>query len=408
MHFFYNLGIIGYGIFLRIAALFNPKAKKWVIGRTNWRKNVTDNYVSSSTCIWFHCASLGEFEQGRPLIEKIKKLNPNQKIVLTFFSPSGYEIRKNYELVDLVSYLPLDTPKNARDFIRLINPSQAYFIKYEFWANYLFELQTKEIPVYCVSGLFRKEQRFFKKNNHFFKQVLHTFSHFFVQNESSAKLLSDIGLTNVTISGDTRYDRVIENATRTQPHPILERFKSTEIVCVIGSSWSIDESLIMPLINNGLLNNRIVIAPHETNSAHITQLEKLLTTKSIKLSECTITTNFDDIRVLIIDSIGLLANAYQYGDYAYVGGAFGKGLHNILEPAVFGLPVIFGPHHQKFPEAQQFIDAGIGFSITSSELFLAKRAYILDHLEELTKKTKSFIHSQSGASTIILNHISNS
>lgn len=404
MHLVYNFGIFFYGFIVRIAAIFNPKAKKWVNGRQNWRKNIVQNFTSSNT-IWFHCASLGEFEQGRPLMEEIRKKYPTSKIVVTFFSPSGYEIRKNYQGADFICYLPLDTPRNARDFIKLVQPEQVFFVKYEFWANYLFELKKQHIPTYCVSGLFRKEQRFFKKNNEFFKRILSSFTHFFVQNNTSRELLESINFKNVTVSGDTRYDRVLSNAEKVEPHQILERFKSNEKVWVIGSSWSVDEELLFPLINSGEIEERIIIAPHEVHESHISSIEKSLTIPSIKLSECSEQTDFGTIKVLIIDCIGLLANAYYYGNYAYVGGAFGKGLHNILEPAVFGLPVIFGPNHSKFPEATLFIDAGVGFSINNLNSFVEKRNHILNNLKDLSVQTKEFIVSNSGATNCILKQL---
>lgn len=404
MHLVYNFGIFFYGFIVRIAALFNLKAKKWIVGRRNWRKNITQNFTPSKT-VWFHCASLGEFEQGRPLIEEIKKKSPSSKIVITFFSPSGYEIRKNYQGADFICYLPLDTPKNARDFIKLIKPEQAFFVKYEFWANYLFELNRQEIPTYCVSGLFRKEQRFFKKNNAFFRRILSSFTHFFVQNNKSRELLESINFKNVTVSGDTRYDRVLSNAEKVEPHPILERFKSNHKVWVIGSSWSVDEELLFPLINDGQVEERIIIAPHEVHESHINSIERTLTIPNIRLSACSEQTDFGNMKVLIIDCIGLLANAYYYGDYAYVGGAFGKGLHNILEPAVFGLPVIFGPNHLKFPEATLFINAGVGFSINDLNSFVEKRNYILNNLDCLSIKTKEFIITNSGATNIIIKQL---
>ncbi len=404
MHLVYNFGIFFYGFIVRIVALFNPKARKWIVGRQNWRKNIAQNFTPSKT-IWFHCASLGEFEQGRPLIEEIKKKSLSSKIVITFFSPSGYEIRKNYQGADFICYLPLDTPKNARDFIKLIQPDQAFFVKYEFWANYLFELKRHKIPTYCVSGLFRKEQRFFKKNNAFFRCILSSFTHFFVQTNTSRELLESINFKNVTVSGDTRYDRVLSNAKKVEPHSILERFKSNHKVWVIGSSWSVDEELLFPLINSGQVEERIIIAPHEVHESHVNSIKKALIIPSIKLSECNEHTDFREVKVLIIDCIGLLANAYYYGDYAYVGGAFGKGLHNILEPAVFGLPVIFGPNHSKFPEASLFIHAGIGFSIHDLNSFIEKRNHILNNLEEISNDAKEFIITNSGATNSILKQL---
>lgn len=403
MHALYNLGIRSYGALVWFAQFFNPKAKQWILGRKNWRKTLS-SHPEIKGCYWFHCASLGEFEQGRPLMEELRKAQPTVNILVTFFSPSGYEIRKNYAGADLIVYLPLDTPKNARDFIQLVRPQQAFFVKYEFWANYLFELKKCGIPVYNISGVFRPEQRFFKRNNTFSPSILTCFTHFFVQNESSAKLLHGIGLSNVTVSGDTRYDRVLSNAQRVTPHPILANFVANQPTLVMGSSWPVDEQLIFPLITNGTITERIIIAPHEIDEAHIVSIEQQLPHLTKRLSTCTAETDFSHIQVLIIDCIGLLANAYSHGTYAYVGGAFGKGLHNILEPAVFGLPVIFGPNHAKFPEAAAFINAGIGFSIANSTEFEAARNAVL-HAAEIHERTKQFIQDQAGATAMILKHL---
>lgn len=400
MHTLYNLGIRAYGVLVWLAQPFTPKAKKWISGRKNWRKQLY-NQPSLKGCYWFHCASLGEFEQGRPLLERIKQEKPDRKIIITFFSPSGYEIRKNYEGADCILYLPLDTPRNAQNFIDLLQPDKAFFIKYEFWANYLFELKRQKIPVYNVSGLFRKEQRFFKKNNQFFRKVLGCFTHFFVQDDNSKQLLNSIGISNVTISGDTRYDRVSENAKQIVPHPVLSKFSSNHTVMVAGSSWPVDEDLLLPLINSGAIPERIIIAPHEVHESHLTAIEKKLSVPFLRLSSCDSSTDFGQTHVLIIDCIGLLANAYYYGNYAYVGGAFGNGLHNILEPAAFGLPVIFGPNHTKFPEAQAFIQAGIGFSISDETTYLNACSSIRSGGDTLQNQVKEFISQQTGATQII-------
>jgi 3-deoxy-D-manno-octulosonic-acid transferase len=405
MRFVYNLGIRFYYCAILISSLWNTKARRWIIGRRNWRQNEVFTQQDLKGCYWFHCASLGEFEQGRPLIEALRKQNPTKKIVLTFFSPSGYEIRKNYEGADIILYLPLDTPKNARDFIQLIQPEKAFFIKYEFWANYLFTLKNQGISTYCISGLFRKEQRFFKSTDTFFKQVLGCFTHFFLQNQISLELLQSIGLTNVTLTGDTRFDRVLANASSVKSNTIIERFKDNDSIFVIGSSWAVDEDLLIPLIHSNTISSKIIIAPHEINENAINELEQRFQIPCKRYTKCDASTDFSSSRVLIIDCIGLLSSIYSYGDIAYVGGAFGKGLHNILEPAVFGLPVIFGPKHSKFPEANLFIQAGIGFSIDSTETFNEAYHQILNNTDELNKKAVTFIQSQAGATNRIIEKI---
>jgi 3-deoxy-D-manno-octulosonic-acid transferase len=405
MRFVYNLGIRFYYCAILISSLWNTKARRWINGRRNWRQNEVFTQQDLKGCYWFHCASLGEFEQGRPLIEALRKQNPTKKIVLTFFSPSGYEIRKNYEGADIILYLPLDTPKNALDFIQLIQPEKAFFIKYEFWANYLFTLKNQGIPTYCISGLFRKEQRFFKSNDTFFKQVLGCFTHFFLQNQISLELLQSIGLTNVTLTGDTRFDRVLANASSVKSNTIIERFKDNDSIFVIGSSWAVDEDLLIPLIHSNTISSKIIIAPHEINENAINELEQRFQIPCKRYTKCDASTDFSSTRVLIIDCIGLLSSIYSYGDIAYVGGAFGKGLHNILEPAVFGLPVIFGPKHSKFPEANLFIQAGIGFSIDSTETFNEAYHQILNNTDELNKKAVTFIQSQAGATNRIIEKI---
>jgi 3-deoxy-D-manno-octulosonic-acid transferase len=401
MHALYNLGIRCYGLILNLAALFVPKARLWVNGRKGWRgryqelSNYQDGY-------WFHCASLGEFEQGRPVMEALRNMHPERPLIVTFFSPSGYEIRKNYEGADWVGYLPLDTPKNARDFVQLARPSQVFFVKYEFWANYLVELKRQRIPAYCVSGLFRPTHRFFKPYGGFFRSVLTCFDHFFVQTSTSQLLLNQIGFTNVTLSGDTRYDRVLQNASQVVDNSVIRSFAGDSKVFVVGSSWSEDEEVIFPFIESGEIATKIIIAPHEIGEKHIQNITAKLSVPYARFTECDSSTQLDEVRVLILDCIGQLANAYRFGAVAYVGGAFGKGLHNILEPAVFGLPVIFGPRHEKFPEAAEFIAAGIGFSISTKQEFQLALNSITANQVELSDKAKAFIQSKSGATEIIL------
>lgn len=401
----YNLGILFFGLMLKTASFFNLKAKKWVLGRKNWKTNALKNASKIRNAFWFHCASLGEFEQGRPLLEALKIKYPETPIVLTFFSPSGFEMRKNYREADYICYLPLDTPSNAQFFVNTIRPKAAFFIKYEFWLNFLLELKNQNIPAFNISGNFRPEQRFFTKKNPFYRESLLCFSHFFVQNQQSRDLLSSIGLENVTVSGDTRYDRVAANAVQAKSSQVLLDFKEKEPLLIVGSSWAVDHQMIVPKINDGTIQEKVIIAPHEINEKSNNTILEQLAVKAFRYSCNDEVVSFSQKRVAVLDCMGFLANAYILGSYAYVGGAFGKGLHNILEPAVFGLPVIFGPYFAKFPEAQEFIDAGIGFSVKNQDEFLNTRTFILENLPELQTKVKAFMVSKTGATDLIMRQL---
>jgi 3-deoxy-D-manno-octulosonic-acid transferase len=395
--FFYNLSIRAYNSAVRIASLFNPKAKKWVVGRRHFFENLPD--VNEKNVVWFHCASLGEFEQGRPIIEAWKKKYPTDFVLITFFSPSGYEVRKNYEQSDFCCYLPLDTPSNAKKFITHFHPKKAFFVKYEFWLNYIREAQVIDCELYSISTLLRKNHRFFKWYGGIFRRELKHFHHFFVQDENTRDLLNSISIEQVTIVGDTRYDRVYDRVLEKNTNPLLDQWINiTDTVLVIGSSWKEDEELILPLLNKADLFDKIILAPHEVGSDSVNRIISLLGlpyekyTRAEKNEQITTAAN-----VLILDCIGVLADVYQYGTIAYIGGAFRTGLHNILEPATFGLPVIFGPNHAKFPEAQQFIDAGIGKSVqTKDELQHAMESYT-KNIEQEAPKVKAFIAANIGA-----------
>lgn len=395
--FFYNLSIRTYGSAVRIASLFNPKAKKWVVGRKNFFKNLPE--VHGKNVVWFHCASLGEFEQGRPIIEAWKKKYPTDFVLITFFSPSGYEVRKNYEQADFCCYLPLDTPSNAKKFITHFHPKKAFFVKYEFWLNYIREAQVIDCELYSISTLLRKNHRFFKWYGGIFRRVLKHFHHFFVQDENTRDLLNSISIEQVTVVGDTRYDRVYDRVLEKNTNPLLDQWiNTTDTVLVIGSSWKEDEEHLLPLLNKADLFDKIILAPHEVGSDNVNRIISLLGlpyekyTRAEKNEQITTAAN-----VLILDCIGVLADAYQYGTIAYIGGAFRTGLHNILEPATFGLPVIFGPNHAKFPEAQQFIDAGIGKSVeTKDELQHAMESYT-KNIEQEAPKVKAFVAANIGA-----------
>jgi len=399
MRFIYGIGIRLYGILIRIASLFNPKAKKWIDGRKDWDNQISNFKSSKNNLYWFHCASLGEFEQGRPIIEALKEKGDCQ-IAVSFFTPSGYEVRKNYDKADLVFYLPLDTKRNARQLVSILKPTKVFIVKYEFWANLIFELQHNAIPIYLVSGLFRSKQSFFNWYGGFFRKVLKQFTTIFVQDQASENLLKSINVQSI-ISGDTRYDRVMSNSAKAKKIDLVEQFCVGEKVLVVGSSWLEDEQVLMPSINSADFTQKVIIAPHEINESRLKQIESQLTKKSVRYSKFEPAQTAD---VLIIDNIGMLMHIYQYGNIAYVGGGFRTGLHNILEPASFGLPVMFGPNHQKFPEAKMFIDEGIGFEVDSAE----KLKTVYDDLlnGDYTKAVINFMEVQKGASDIVLDNIS--
>ena len=410
MHLLYNFGIRLYGMLIQIAAFFNPKAKLWLDGRKNWRLEILKQQDKITNCFWFHCASLGEFEQGRPLMEALKQQYPETPLLITFFSPSGYENKKRYALADYICYLPLDTPSNARYFVNTVRPKAVFFVKYEFWNNILSAIQLNRTPLYSVAGNFSPNQKFFTKKNPFYSEALRRFNHLFVQNEKSLLLLQSIGLENVSICGDTRFDRVCQNAQSKLspeyvPNEVIQDFVNQQEILVLGSTWAVEHDLLIPLINDKTISEKVIVAPHEVDAKALKAVENALTVPNFRYSHHEDYAHKDHKRVLIIDSIGMLADTYSVGTYAYVGGAFGKGLHNILEPAVFGLPVIFGPNVEKFPEAQEFIDKGIGFSVKNKNEFLVARDFILDNRLELKAKTKAFMQAKTGATQMILNQL---
>ena len=356
--------------------------------------------------VWFHAASLGEFEQGRPIMEHFRSEHPEYKILLTFFSPSGYEVRKNYEGADIVCYLPLDTPGNAKRFIKLVNPAMAFFIKYEFWWNYLRILQKNNIPVYSVSSIFREEQIFFKWYGNDYKHVLDCFNHFYVQNEVSRNLLAGLGLNNVTITGDTRFDRVIDIKNEAKQLPIVEAFRGNSKVFIAGSSWAPDEDIFIKFFNEHR-DWKLIIAPHVVNDDHIKQILDKLDRKTVRYTQ----TNEEEARVaecLIIDCYGMLSSIYNYGDVSYVGGGFGVGIHNVLEAAVWGMPVIFGPNNQRFQEAQELKAADGGFEIKGYDDFdRIMKGFMNDekHLADCSNKAAAYVQSRSGATNKILSSL---
>ncbi len=405
MKFLYSLGIYGYAFLLQLIAPFHKKARLWVDGRKNVWSNLQNAFQNNTDeIIWIHVSSLGEFEQGRPLIEKIKEQTPYYKIVLSFFSPSGYEIRKNYELADFVTYLPIDTAKNAKRFFNIVKPSKVFFVKYDFWYHYLNESNKRNIPTYLISALFRKNQLFFKPYGGFYRKILSFFTTLFVQEQASADLLATIGLKNVIVAGDTRVDRVATLAENVKEIPHISDFKGTELLLVAGSSWQPDEEILVAFFEKyAHLSCKIIFAPHEVHSTHIQSLQKQLSTAQISTicySKVDKTTNLDDYKALIIDSIGLLSSLYQYADIAYIGGGFGAGIHNTLEPATFGLPVLFGKKYKKFNEAVALAKSKGAFVINNYEDFEKIAQQLIEDKElreESGQVSKNFIAQQKGA-----------
>lgn len=397
MKILYNIGILGLGLTMRITSLFNPKAKLWVKGRQNLYSNIPKDI--NKNLIWFHCASLGEFDQGLPLMQKLKEQDPTLFILVTFFSPSGMQhYHKRKHVADFVMYLPLDTPSNARDFFKYLKPQKAFFVKYEFWSNFIFEAKKNGVKLYNVSGIFRPNHRYFRWYGSYFRKTLKAFEWFFVQNNSSLELLKTIGIVNVSISGDSRFDRVIENKKSAVKNDILDAFTQNSKVFVVGSSWPEDEKIIQPFLQKG--NQKTLIAPHNIDENHIQSLLKQFP-EAVRFTQ-TNPVEVKNKKILILDTIGQLSNAYSYGSIAYVGGGFSGNLHNILEPAVFGLPVIFGPKHNRFPEAQAFIDHNIGKSVSSAIEFENAFTQMQQKLDELSDKTSKFIEQNQGAAEKII------
>jgi 3-deoxy-D-manno-octulosonic-acid transferase len=356
MRLLYFLLILIYPVFILLASPFNKKAKQWITGRRNWRKNLRKKINPVDKHIWVHCASLGEFEQGRPLMERIKETAPDYKIVLTFFSPSGFELRKNWPIADYIFYLPSDTTSNASCFIEIIRPSFVLFVKYEFWNNYISEIRRRNIPLYLVSGIFRPDQHFFKWYGRFFRNMLKKFTHIFVQDDRSVELLEGINIRNVSVSGDTRFDRVHQISHEALDLPLVDKFRAGEKLFLAGSSWKEDEEIISAYINSDPAKMKWVFAPHEVEKSNIERLEKLFKTSVIRYSQYR--DNSDSARVMIIDNVGILASAYRYAYIAAVGGGFGKGIHNILEANCWGVPVLFGPDYKDYKEAVDLINMG--------------------------------------------------
>ena len=410
MHSLYNFSTFIASKLILLSPIFSPKMSLFVKGRRSVIDTIKSTLKKGDKTIWFHCASLGEYEQGVPVIKKIKEEFPDHKIIVSFFSPSGFEVKKNDKLADCTVYLPLDTPKNAKNFIDLLQPSVAIFIKYEFWPNYLFELKKKNIPTILVSGLFRKDQVFFKFYGGFMRRTLNSFSHFFVQDQLSKNLLEQLKISQVSVSGDTRFDRVSDQLSVNNELDFMALFKQDLFCLVCGSTWPKDESILINYINNFSNNTKFIIAPHEVNNLRIESLKKKLKVKTVLYSERE-KYNISDYQVLIIDTVGLLTKVYSYADVAYIGGGIGmgaNGLHNILEAATFGVPIIIGKNYTNFPEAKKLKKLNGLFSVASPQEFID----IFNQLKTdapFCEKTglisKNFILNNRGATDIILNYL---
>jgi 3-deoxy-D-manno-octulosonic-acid transferase len=400
----YNIGIRLYHLGILIASLFDSKARLWITGRKNFFERLESALDRSDQIIWFHCSSLGEFEQGRPVIEKARELAPEKKILLTFYSPSGYEIRKNFPGADYIFYLPLDTSRNARRFIRIVQPELVYFVKYEYWFHFLKELKKTKTKTYLISAIFRKDHVFFKWYGKWFRRMLTSFEHLFLQDETSRQNLARIGITNVTVSGDTRFDRVFAIAGDAKQFPGIKTFTSDKKTLIMGSTWQGDEELLVRYINENSLPLKYIIAPHEVHESNIKSLESRLDKKTIRYTNLE-NSDPETADILVIDTIGILSSVYQYGTVAYIGGGFGKGIHNILEAATFGLPVVFGPNYSRFKEAHDLIDSGGAFSTSGYDDLLQILTSLLtgeNNLQPASDKARNYVISSKGATEEIV------
>ena len=397
----YNLGLRVYYILIFIFSAFNKKAKLWIQGRQQII------YANRQPGIWFHFASLGEFEQGSPVLEQFRNLHPQSKIVITFFSPSGYEVRKNTPLADAVYYLPLDTANNAREFIAAINPTLVIFTKYEYWYHFFNELHKRDIPLYIISGIFRPNQVFFKWYGGLHRKILSFVRHFFVQDERSKQLLQSINITNVTMSGDTRFDRVWANAQQPKLLPEIQEFIAGQKIFIAGSTWSADEQLVAKLVTL-YPGWKFIFAPHEINEDKINNIISWLPENSaIRYSQLTAHSPLIT-QTLIIDNIGMLSSLYQYADITYIGGGFGAGIHNTLEAAAFGLPVIFGPNYAKFKEAKDLISLAAGFSVANEDELKNLVAALVDdgaYYRAARENARDYVKENVGATEVIVEYI---
>jgi len=404
MRFLYKIGIRFYFLLILLAAPFNIKARRWLHGRQGIWKKIRSKIKPGDSVVWVHCASLGEFEQGRPIIEEIRNTMPEKKVLLTFFSPSGYELRKNYEGAHCVTYMPLDTRFNAWLFMNLVKPEMAFFIKYDYWYYFLRTLKKKKIPAYIVSAKFRRDQVFFKWYGMWYRSVLRFFTVLYVQNEESRRLLNVIGIKNVEVTGDTRFDRVYTISKRSVEYPWMEPFARGKKVIIAGSTWEKDEQLLINYLNNSGPEIRFIFAPHEINEKKLVRLIEQIEHPTVRFTDND-KSSYLNAKVLIVDTIGHLSSLYRYGKIAYIGGGFGKGIHNTLEAATYGLPVIFGPNYHKFLEAVEMIERRAAFSINNYNDLKA----VLDNLtrddnllSDCSNLAKTYIESNLGATRLIV------
>lgn len=410
MTLLYNIAMLIYQSFIWLASKFNNnKATLFLSGRENVFALLEQKRLPGERYVWFHAASLGEFEQGRPIMESLKNSHPEYKILLTFFSPSGYEVRKDYQGADIICYLPMDMSWNVKRFLDIVQPDCAIFIKYEFWINYLLELKKRQIKTYIVSAIFRESQLFFRSYGGFYRRLLKSFSHLFVQNDESVRLLHSIGVDNVTKVGDTRFDRVADIAAKSKDLPIVQAFKSDAKVLIAGSSWPNDENILLPFFNQNL-SLKLIIAPHEIDEGHLQSIISQLKRPYVRYSQATIE-NVKEVDCLIIDCFGLLSSIYRYGEIAYVGGGFGVGIHNILEAAVYGIPVVFGPNFRKFQEAVDLHQEGGAFVVDSYESFSQIMSEFLEENSSLyssaCKVSNDYSQANKGATSKVVNAIFN-
>jgi 3-deoxy-D-manno-octulosonic-acid transferase len=408
--FLYNLGIHAFKLGLKLASPFNPKAKLWIEGRKNWAANLKSKVTSLQLeqAVWFHCASLGEFEQGRPVIEKLKKEYPQQKVVLTFFSPSGYEIQKHYPFADLVTYLPSDTATNSKLFMSILKPKLAIFVKYEFWLNYLFELNKKNVPTFLISTVIKKHQSFFKWYGGNFRKALKTYHTIYTQDVYSIKLLRVLKVSTGVLTGDTRFDRVLQICSSPKQIKEIEEFAKDSFVIVAGSSWQKDEDYLIESyiqLKEKHPNLKLIFAPHEIDKKNIDRLSNLLIKNNLAFHLFSDNPPSYTDSILVLNAIGFLSSIYQYGTVALIGGGFTNGIHNILEPTVYGLPVLFGPNYQKFNEAFEVIDLNVGFVINNSDELTAKLNVFIENknvLAESSRLAKNYVLKNSGATNKII------
>lgn len=400
----YNLSIALYSGLLKAVAPWNKKAKQWVVGRKNIFERMATAIAPTDKIVWIHVASLGEFEQGRPIIEQIRKERPEYKILLTFFSPSGYEIRKNYDGADYIFYLPIDTPCNVKRFLDIAHPEIAVFVKYEFWLNYLTQLKKRGVRSYLVSAIFRKESVFFRSYGSIWREALDAFDQMFVQNEESRELLHKIGYDNVIVAGDTRFDRVAAIAKAAKPVDIVAKFKGEAPLFVAGSTWGPDEDILMTLVNDNP-QIKFVIAPHEMEQVRINKILASTKCGAVRYTQCDTATDFSSTQVLVLDTIGILSSVYGYASWSYIGGGFGVGIHNTLEAATFGLPIAFGPKYEKFKEARDMVALGAATKVESAEELSAWFAPLRDdaaHLARTSAIAKDYTAKNQGATALFM------